>query len=81
MYISVILFAANKLTININALFHDATLFIDATVDSLICSINVSYGKSISVDHIFGGRGIQQGSDHVRSRRMRPPNQCLRIGC
>ena len=35
------------------------TLFINTMVDSLVCSVNFSYGKSVSIDHVFGGRCVQ----------------------
>jgi ABC-type spermidine/putrescine transport system permease subunit I len=43
-----------QLTIYIDALLRAITIAVYTTVDSLVCSVNVGYGESISIDRVFG---------------------------
>ena len=57
-----------RLTVHINAPLWAITVAIDTTVHSLICSVYVGYGESVSIDHVFGEGYVQEISDHNRSR-------------
>ena len=64
-----------QLTIHINALLWGITVAIDTTVHSLICSVNVGYCESVSIDHVFGEGCVQEISDHICSWWTRPSVQ------
>ena len=57
-----------QLTVYINALLWGITIAVDTAVHSLVCSVNVGYGESVSIDHVFGEGRVQEISDHFRSR-------------